>query len=65
MYSGRGRPTKENSFNRVIMFRGSREHERMLSELEVKLGRSRGDILREALEKYYVFKVLGQMTYFD
>ena len=62
---GRGRPRKDNSFSRVIMFRGSEEHERMLDELESRLGENRADILREALEKYYYFKVLGQITYFE
>jgi predicted DNA-binding protein len=47
------------------MFRGSEEHEQMLDELEKRLGENRADILREALEKYYYFKVLGQMTYFE
>ena len=65
MSTGRGRPAKESSFTKIFMFRGVREHERMLDELEDKLGKSRGDVLREALEKYYSFKILGQMTYFD
>lgn len=62
---GRGRPRKDNIFTEWISFRGTIEHERMLSELEKCTGKSRSEILREALEKYYYLKVMGQMTYFD
>lgn len=65
MALGRGRPRKEDSYTRVIMFRGSKEHEEMLNELTERFGKTRSEVLREALEKLYYLKVLGQMTYFD
>lgn len=60
---GRGRPRKEDSFNHTFIFRGTEEHERMLEEIERRTGKTRGEIMRDALEKYYYFKVMGQMTY--
>lgn len=60
---GRGRPRKKETFNRTFIFRGTGEHERMLEELEQKTGESRGELIRDALEKYYYFKVMGRMMY--
>lgn len=65
MPTGRGRPKKEDKYTRVIMFRGTKEHERMLNELCERFGMTRSEVLREALEKFYYLKVLGQMTYFE
>lgn len=62
---GRGRPMKEGSFNRELQFRGSEKHEDMVNRLTTESGKSRGEILREALEKYYYLKIMGEMTYFD
>lgn len=62
---GRGRPRKDNIFTVWFAFRGTTEHEKMLTELEKCTGKNRSEILREALEKYYYLKVMGQMTYFD
>ena len=59
----RGRPRKEDTFTRTFIFRGNEEHEKMLEELENMLGESRGEVMRDALEKYYYFKVMGQMMY--
>lgn len=60
---GRGRPRKKDSLTRAFIFRGTEEHERMLSEIEDRTGESRGEIIRDALEKYYYFKIMGRMTY--
>lgn len=60
---GRGRPRKESSLTRTFIFRGTEEHERMLNEIENRTGKSRGEIMRDALEKYYYFKIMGQMMY--
>lgn len=60
---GRGRPRKESSLTRTFTFRGTEVHERMLDEMENRTGESRGEIMRDALEKYYYFKIMGRMTY--
>ena len=60
---GRGRPRKKSSLTRTFMFRGTEDHERMLNEIEDRTGESRGEIMRDALEKYYYFKIMGRMTY--
>lgn len=60
---GRGRPRKESSLTRTFIFRGTEGHERMLNEIENRTGKSRGEIMRDALEKYYYFKIMGQMVY--
>ena len=62
---GRGRPKKNNSFNKEIEFRATDKHEQMLDKLAAKDGKTRGEVLREALEKLYDLKVMGEMTYFE
>lgn len=61
----RGRPKKDNSFDREMEFRATREHERMLDELATKDNKTRGEVMREALERFYDLKIMGQMTYFE
>lgn len=62
---GRGRPRKSESFNHEFEFRASEKHENMVTKLIAETGKTRGEILREALEKYYYLKIMGEMTYFD
>lgn len=62
---GRGRPKKSESFNHEFNFRVTKKQEKMANELATKSGKTRGEILREALEKYYYLKIIGEMTYFD
>lgn len=61
---GRGRPKKESSFNNTMEFRATVKHENMLDQLAAESGKTRGEVMREALERYYDLKVMGQMTYF-
>lgn len=61
---GKGRPKKNGSFSNVMEFRATGEHTKMLDELAAKDGKTRGEVLREALKKYYDLKVMDQMTYF-
>lgn len=61
----RGRPKKDNSFDREMEFRATKEHERMLDELAAEDHKTRGEVMREALEKYYELKIMDQMTYFE
>ena len=60
----KGRPKKDSCYTKEIEFRGTKEHEQMLKELVSKSDKSRSEVLREALERYYEFKVMDQMTYF-
>lgn len=61
---GRGRPKKNNSLNNVMEFRATKEHEKMLNDIATVDGKTRGEVMREALERYYDLKVMGEMTYF-
>lgn len=61
---GRGRPKKDGSFSDVFEFRGSSSHKDMVEKLASKEGKTKGEVLREALEKYYYLKVMDEMTYF-
>lgn len=61
----RGRPKKNNSFDREMEFRATKDHERMVDELAAKDNKTRGEIMREALERFYDLKIMGQMTYFE
>lgn len=61
---GRGRPKKDSSLNNVMEFRATKEHERMLNDIAATDGKTRGEVMREALERYYDLKVMGEMTYF-
>ena len=60
----KGRPKKYDNYTKEIEFRGTKEHEQMLKELVSKSDKSRSEVLREALERYYELKVMDQMTYF-
>ena len=60
----KGRPKKDSCYSKEIEFRGTKEHEQMLKELVSKSDKSRSEVLREALERYYELKVMDQMTYF-
>lgn len=60
----RGRPKKDSSFNNVMEFRATKEHEKMLDDIAAADGKTRGEVMREALERYYDLKVMGEMTYF-
>ena len=62
---GRGRPKKDSSFSNTMRVRVSKNQEEMVDKLAVQGGKSRGEVLREALEKYYYLKIMGEMTYFD
>ena len=53
----RGRPKKEESFDKILKFRASKDHEYMRQALEEELEKSGSEILREALEWYYNFKI--------
>lgn len=53
----RGRPKKEGSFDRTLRFRANEDHEYMRQALEEELEKSGSEILREALEWYYKFKI--------
>ena len=53
----RGRPKKEESFDRILKFRANEDHEYMRQALEEELEKSGSEILREALEWYYNFKI--------
>ena len=53
----RGRPKKEESFDKILKFRASKDHEYMRQALEEELEKSGSEILREALEWYYKFKI--------
>lgn len=61
----RGRPEKEDRFTAVMRFRPTKANEQMLDELAAKNNKTRSEIMREALEKYYYLKIMGQMTYFE
>lgn len=61
---GRGRPKKDSSLNNVMEFRATKEHEKMLNDVAAIDGKTRGEVMREALERYYDLKVMGEMTYF-
>ena len=61
---GRGRPKKNNSLNNVMEFRATKEHEKMLNDIATVDGKTHGEVMREALERYYDLKVMGEMTYF-
>lgn len=54
---GRGRPRKEESYDRRIRFLGDEEHNYMLKTLENDLEKSAGEILRDALEMMYKMEV--------
>ena len=60
----KGRPKKDSRYTKEIEFRGTKEHEEMLKERVSKSDKSRSEVLREALERYYELKVMDQMTYF-
>ena len=60
----KGRPKKDSRYTKEIEFRGTKEHEQMLKELADKSDKSRSEVLRESLERYYELKVMDQMTYF-
>lgn len=61
----RGRPKKDGSFTGVMSFRPTKADEQMLDELAAKHNKTRSEIMREALERYYDLKIMGQMTYFE
>lgn len=54
---GRGRPRKEGSYNRTLKFCASDDHEYMGKSLEDELDKNRSEVLREALETLYRFKI--------
>lgn len=54
---GRGRPRKEESYDRRIRFLGDEEHDYMLETLENDLEKSASEILRDALEMMYKIEV--------
>lgn len=54
----RGRPREADSFNRRIRFCCSEEHEYMKRALEEELCKNGSEVLREALEEFYKFKLL-------
>ena len=56
MKRGRGRPKKKGSFDRVLKFCASEEHEYMKRALEEELDKNGGEGLREALEILYKFE---------
>ena len=53
---GSGRPKKKGSFDRVLKFCASEEHEYMKRALEEELDKNGGEVLREALEILYKFE---------
>lgn len=61
----RGRPKKKDRFTAAMVFRPTKTNEQMLDELAAKHNKTRSEIMREALEKYYYLKIMGQMTYFE
>lgn len=61
---GRGRPKKDCRFTDIFEFRATSKHAEMVEKLATKDGKSKGEVLREALEKYYYLKIMDEMTYF-
>lgn len=53
----RGRPRKEESYNKRFCFLGDEEYDYMLKTLEDDLEKNAGEILREALEMMYKMEV--------
>lgn len=62
---GRGRPKKDNRFSNTMRVRVTETQEEMVDKLATQDGKSHGEVIREALEKYYYLKIMGEMTYFD
>lgn len=54
---GRGRPRKEESYNKRFCFLGNDEYDYMLKTLEDDLEKNAGEILREALEMIFRMEV--------
>ena len=54
---GRGRPKKEECYDKVFKFLGKDEHEYMKTALEEELNKNGGEILRDALETLYRFEI--------
>lgn len=52
----RGRPRKEETFNRRLIFCGSEEHKYMLDTLTKDLNKSKGEIMRDAIKLLYDFE---------
>lgn len=59
----RGRPKKEGGFNEQITFRSNKNQQDMLNKIAKKCGCSVSDVMRDALEKYYYLKSMGESTY--
>lgn len=57
MRRGRGRPKKNESFDRTFTFLGNEEHEYMRDALADELDKSGSEVLREALEMMYKIEV--------
>lgn len=54
---GRGRPRKEGSYDKALKFCANDEHKYMRQALEEELGKNGGEVLREALERLYNFRM--------
>lgn len=54
---GRGRPRKIGSFDKALKFCANEDHEYMKKALEDELGKNGSEVLREALETLYRFKI--------
>ena len=54
---GRGRPKKEECYDKVFKFLGKDEHKYMKTALEEELNKNGGEILRDALETLYRFEI--------
>lgn len=57
MRRGRGRPKKEGSYETTLKFRGDEYCNYMKQALEEELCKNGGEVLREALETLYRFKI--------
>lgn len=53
----RGRPKKEGSYETVLKFCANDDHAYMRKALTEELNKNGGEVLREALETFYRFKI--------
>lgn len=54
---GRGRPKKDECFDRKYTFKESNDHVYMRKALEKDLGKNGAEVMREALELLYNMKI--------
>lgn len=53
----RGRPKKEDSYGILLKFCANEDHKYMKQALEEELDKNGSEVLRDALETFYRFKI--------